>query len=88
MLSNLYLSLLIILGLVFLTILPTGFWGGLVPENAFNANALEALLNAGVLGLKVSMSNYAQFSFSKKTCKRLDKTFLDQELEGLNCILS
>jgi hypothetical protein len=55
MLSNLYFSLLIILGLVFLTILPTGFWGGLVPENAFNASALEALLNAGVLGLKVSI---------------------------------
>ncbi|KAK7837869.1 allantoinase [Quercus suber] len=55
MLSNLYLSLLIILGLVFLTILPTGFWGGLVPENAFNASALEALLNAGVLGLKSFM---------------------------------
>ncbi|XP_022724868.1 allantoinase isoform X1 [Durio zibethinus] len=32
-----------------------GFWGGLVPENAFNATALEALLNAGVLGLKSFM---------------------------------
>ncbi|KAK1556528.1 hypothetical protein Q3G72_006802 [Acer saccharum] len=32
-----------------------GFWGGLVPENAFNASALEALLNAGVLGLKAFM---------------------------------
>lgn len=32
-----------------------GFWGGLVPENAFNASALEALLNAGVLGLKSFM---------------------------------
>lgn len=32
----------------------TGFWGGLVPENAFNASALEDLLNAGVLGLKVN----------------------------------
>ncbi|KAM1213589.1 hypothetical protein PS2_004981 [Malus domestica] len=30
-----------------------GFWGGLVPENAFNASALEDLLDAGVLGLKV-----------------------------------
>ncbi|XP_021830819.1 uncharacterized protein LOC110770898 [Prunus avium] len=29
-----------------------GFWGGLVPENTFNASALEDLLNAGVLGLK------------------------------------
>ncbi|KAK2644080.1 hypothetical protein Ddye_019275 [Dipteronia dyeriana] len=32
-----------------------GFWGGLVPENAFNATALEALLSAGVLGLKSFM---------------------------------
>ncbi|XP_037492442.1 allantoinase isoform X2 [Jatropha curcas] len=32
-----------------------GFWGGLVPENAFNASSLEALLNAGVLGLKSFM---------------------------------
>ncbi|BFG28517.1 hypothetical protein CerSpe_147910 [Prunus speciosa] len=32
-----------------------GFWGGLVPENAFNASALEDLLNAGVLGLKSFM---------------------------------
>ncbi|KAI3800388.1 hypothetical protein L1987_28478 [Smallanthus sonchifolius] len=32
-----------------------GFWGGLVPENAFNASVLENLLNAGVLGLKSFM---------------------------------
>ncbi|KAK2976763.1 hypothetical protein RJ640_030113 [Escallonia rubra] len=32
-----------------------GFWGGLVPENAFNASALEGLLRAGVLGLKSFM---------------------------------
>ncbi|CAD6259031.1 unnamed protein product [Miscanthus lutarioriparius] len=32
-----------------------GFWGGLVPENAFNPSALEGLLNAGVLGLKSFM---------------------------------
>ncbi|CAN6683321.1 unnamed protein product [Malus baccata var. baccata] len=32
-----------------------GFWGGLVPENAFNASALEDLLDAGVLGLKSFM---------------------------------
>ncbi|OMO65175.1 hypothetical protein COLO4_31493 [Corchorus olitorius] len=32
-----------------------GFWGGLVPENAFNATTLEALLDAGVLGLKSFM---------------------------------
>ncbi|KAG8635361.1 allantoinase isoform X2 [Manihot esculenta] len=32
-----------------------GFWGGLVPENAFNASSLEALLSAGVLGLKSFM---------------------------------
>ncbi|KAJ0598525.1 putative allantoinase [Helianthus annuus] len=30
-----------------------GFWGGLVPENAFNATILQNLLNAGALGLKV-----------------------------------
>ncbi|KAH9612069.1 hypothetical protein KSS87_000145 [Heliosperma pusillum] len=32
-----------------------GFWGGLVPENAFNATALENFLRAGVLGLKSFM---------------------------------
>ncbi|KAL2475376.1 Allantoinase [Abeliophyllum distichum] len=32
-----------------------GFWGGLVPENAFNATSLERLLKAGVLGLKSFM---------------------------------
>ncbi|XP_021902183.1 allantoinase isoform X3 [Carica papaya] len=32
-----------------------GFWGGLVPENAFNASALEELLESGVLGLKSFM---------------------------------
>ncbi|KAA8532073.1 hypothetical protein F0562_006785 [Nyssa sinensis] len=31
-----------------------GFWGSLLPENAFNASALESLLEAGVLGLKFS----------------------------------
>ncbi|URE15674.1 Amidohydrolase family [Musa troglodytarum] len=29
-----------------------GFWGGLVPDNAFNISMLEGLLHAGVLGLK------------------------------------
>ncbi|KAI3892194.1 hypothetical protein MKW92_012007 [Papaver armeniacum] len=32
-----------------------GFWGGLVPDNAFNRSALEGLLKAGVLGLKSFM---------------------------------
>ncbi|KAK1260787.1 hypothetical protein QJS04_geneDACA001911 [Acorus gramineus] len=32
-----------------------GFWGGLVPDNAFNKNALESLLKAGALGLKSFM---------------------------------
>ncbi|KAL7130046.1 hypothetical protein ABFS83_13G107700 [Erythranthe nasuta] len=32
-----------------------GFWGGLVPENAFNATALDRLLQAGALGLKSFM---------------------------------
>lgn len=32
-----------------------GFWGGLVPENAFNASMLEGLLSAGALGLKSFM---------------------------------
>jgi hypothetical protein len=31
-----------------------GFWGGLTPENAVNETALAELLEAGVLGLKVS----------------------------------
>ena len=30
-----------------------GFWGGLTPENAFNSTALDELLGAGALGLKV-----------------------------------
>ncbi|XP_057471138.1 allantoinase-like, partial [Actinidia eriantha] len=33
-----------------------GFWGVLVPENAFNRSALEGLLKADVLGLKSFMS--------------------------------
>eukprot|EP00898_Chlorokybus_atmophyticus_P000661 jgi/Chlat1/1596/Chrsp124S01856 len=33
----------------------TGFWGGLVPDNAENATLLESLLQAGVLGLKSFM---------------------------------
>ncbi|OVA00577.1 Amidohydrolase 1 [Macleaya cordata] len=33
----------------------SGFWGGLVPDNAFNKSALEGLLKAGVLGLKSFM---------------------------------
>ncbi|KAF3796191.1 Allantoinase [Nymphaea thermarum] len=32
-----------------------GFWGGLVPENAFNLTSLEGLLEAGVLGLKEAL---------------------------------
>ncbi|XP_077216050.1 allantoinase [Tasmannia lanceolata] len=32
-----------------------GFWGGLVPDNAFNKSSLEGLLRAGVLGLKSFM---------------------------------
>ncbi|KAM0950121.1 putative allantoinase [Dioscorea sansibarensis] len=32
-----------------------GFWGGLVPENAFNGSALESLMEAGALGLKSFM---------------------------------
>ncbi|KAL6567415.1 hypothetical protein OROGR_001083 [Orobanche gracilis] len=32
-----------------------GFWGGLVPENAFNATSLGRLLKAGALGLKSFM---------------------------------
>ncbi|KAL6573988.1 hypothetical protein OROHE_001530 [Orobanche hederae] len=32
-----------------------GFWGGLVPENAFNATSLGHLLKAGALGLKSFM---------------------------------
>eukprot|EP00249_Psilotum_nudum_P002703 c15825_g1_i1 orf=317-1837(+) len=32
-----------------------GFWGGLVPENAFNSTALDEILNFGALGLKAFM---------------------------------
>ena len=34
-----------------------GFWAGLVPENAQNAGVLEAMLDAGALGLKVWVEN-------------------------------
>ena len=34
----------------------TGFWGGLVPENAANATVLQGLLDAGALGFKSFMS--------------------------------
>ncbi|XP_068645585.1 allantoinase-like [Aristolochia californica] len=46
-----------------------GFWGGLVPENAFNKTALEGLLNAGVLGLKSFMcpSGINDFPMTNKT---------------------
>jgi allantoinase len=33
----------------------TGFWGGLVPDNAYNSSILEELLEAGALGLKSFM---------------------------------
>ncbi|KAA8542653.1 hypothetical protein F0562_023848 [Nyssa sinensis] len=54
-----------------------GFWGGLVPENAFNASALESLLEAGVLGLKEGLSIQAKY-------KRplLVHAEIQQELEG------
>jgi len=32
-----------------------GFWGGLVPENAYNASILEGMLETGALGLKSFM---------------------------------
>ncbi|KAG8385563.1 hypothetical protein BUALT_Bualt03G0058200 [Buddleja alternifolia] len=38
-----------------------GFWGGLVPENAFNATSLERLLDAGALGLKEGLSVLAKY---------------------------
>lgn len=34
-----------------------GFWGGLVPENAYNITMLDGLLHAGALGLKVFGKN-------------------------------
>ncbi|KAE8733247.1 Allantoinase [Hibiscus syriacus] len=46
-----------------------GFWGGLVPENAFNATALEALLDAGALSLKSFMcpSGISDFPMTDST---------------------
>ncbi|KAI0489272.1 hypothetical protein KFK09_029114 [Dendrobium nobile] len=38
-----------------------GFWGGLVPENALNATALDSLLSAGVLGLKEGLYTLAKY---------------------------
>lgn len=40
------------------TSVKTGFWGGLVPENALNASMLEGLLSAGALGLKVTIEYF------------------------------
>ncbi|CAB4317977.1 unnamed protein product [Prunus armeniaca] len=42
--------------------------GGLVPENAFNGSALEDLLNAGVLGLKMMVNNRSIITTRYKPC--------------------
>lgn len=42
-----------------------GFWGGLVPENAYNATVLEELLEAGALGLKVLFKSQSVFDLMK-----------------------
>jgi hypothetical protein len=42
-----------------------GFWGGLVPENAYNATVLEELLEAGALGLKVLFKSRSVFDLVK-----------------------
>ncbi|CAN6553040.1 unnamed protein product [Malus baccata var. baccata] len=47
-----------------------GFWGDLVPENAFNASALEDLLDAGVLGLKSFMCPSGLNEFPMTNAKR------------------
>ncbi|URE15673.1 Amidohydrolase family [Musa troglodytarum] len=39
-----------------------GFWGGLVPDNAFNISMLEGLLHAGVLGLKEGLYVLAKYN--------------------------
>ena len=33
----------------------TGFWGGIVPDNAGHHNTLQAMVDAGVLGFKSFM---------------------------------
>jgi allantoinase len=47
------------------------FWGGLVPSNANNLTALEALLDAGVVGLKAFMSPSGIDDFEYTTAAHL-----------------
>lgn len=53
MINKLYLSIINLVFELFLSF--TGFWGGLIPENALNTTILEGLLSAGVLGVKVTI---------------------------------
>jgi allantoinase len=48
-----------------------GFWGGLVPENAYNASVLEDLLAAGALGLKSFMCPSGIDDFPATTAKHI-----------------
>ncbi|KAL0305755.1 UNVERIFIED_CONTAM: Allantoinase [Sesamum radiatum] len=59
-----------------------GFWGGLVPENAFNATSLERLLEAGALGLKVHSNLIVTTNIRKFTfLMRLQPKMFDQKAE-------
>lgn len=62
MIVKLYSCLIDVVVRRYLLLVSTGFWGGLVPENAENASSLERLLNAGVLGLKVIWLTYMRLS--------------------------
>ncbi|XP_047328418.1 allantoinase [Impatiens glandulifera] len=53
-----------------------GFWGGLVPENAFNSSMLEGLLNAGVLGLKSFMCPSGINDFPMTTANHIKEGLL------------
>uniref|UniRef100_A0A9I9CEZ8 Allantoinase n=1 Tax=Cucumis melo TaxID=3656 RepID=A0A9I9CEZ8_CUCME len=60
-----------------------GFWGGLVPENAFNASALENLLKAGALGLKLIVTSqpYAMHMSGKATSYQIGNAKLMERLD-------
>jgi allantoinase len=49
----------------------TGFWGGLVPENAHNASVLEDLFEAGALGLKAFLCPSGIDDFPAVTAKQI-----------------
>jgi len=64
-----------------------GFWGGLVPDNAYNASMLEDLLEAGALGLKVRTLVFAFFVLWSIRLKRLHPFLSNFRIQKLSPIV-